>query len=260
MNLNTKNNIEVSFLAIEHRIRLIEEAVGYENITELSELIAIFLHNMEPKGHGLNSAVSNEKHQSHVAISLLNATCEIQTAYHVLTIGNIPGVFRQCRIIHEFVAVALFTCIPKQVLLEYLPVKKHSLAKELDNHPDSDFWELYKPTSKFMGKNVQRENPKIKGNMLLKPYVTFLTKGLNLDQPYMTWLSTQIEHVLNPASHGSLDILPYHFASADLEGKGGINYSPTKVPLYKDAMSYLLYTVEFANYVLNQARLLLTKD
>lgn len=251
--LNAPENIEKGFLSIDKRIKQIEKAVSYKKITELSQLVANFLFHMQVEEPSINSIIKSQKNQSHNAICILNASCEIETAYHLLTVGNVPAVFRQCRLCHEFVAVVIFQSVSRDVLLENLSTK-HNLVKKLSENPDTDFWDLYKSSIKMMGKNVQRFDPVIKGNLLLPPYLEFLRKCLPLEQAVVTWLSTQIKHVLHPISHGSIEILPFHFGTANKDGKGGINYSPNKVELYQDAMDYLLLTVTYLNKVLELTR------
>ena len=251
--LNKPENIEKGFLSIEKRIKKIEEAVGYERITELSQLTADFLFHMQVEEPSINSIISTKEKQSHIAICILNASCEIETAYHLLTVGNVPAVFRQCRLSHEFTAAVIFHSVPKRVLLKKLSLK-NNLVKKLSENPDVDFWDMYKSSFKKMGSKFQRVDPIIKGNLLLPPYLEFLRKCLPLSPQEVTWLSTQVKHVLHPTSHGSIEMLPFHFGTAKEDGMGGINYSPNKVEMYQDAMEYLLWTVKFLNKLLDLTR------
>lgn len=252
--LNTPENIEAGLLTVDTRIKLIEQAIGYDEISKLSKGIAEFLFHMQIEEPSLNSIVSPNEKQSHIAICLLNASCEIQTAYHVLTVGNVPGVFRQCRLIHEYIAAVIFLSVPREVILHQLSPKKHKLVNKLTENPNSDFWDLYKSNIKTMGKSVQRTDPVIKGNLLLPPYLDFLRNCIELDQKELNWLSNQVKHVLHPTSHGSIEMLPFHFGTVAEEGKGGINYSPNKVSMYQEGMSYLIWTVHFLTRVLDLTR------
>lgn len=258
--LNTPENIEAGFLAVDKRIRLIEQAIGYDNISELSKGIAELLFHMQIEEPSINSILRPNEKQSHIAICILNASCEIQTAYHILTIGNVPGVFRQCRLIHEYIAVVIFLSVPRKVILNELSPKKHKLINKLTQNTNSDFWDLYKSSFKSMGKNVQRIDPVIKGSLLLPPYLDFLRKCIQLDQAELNCLSNQVKHVLHPTSHGSIEMLPFHFGTAAEDGKGGINYSPNKVSMYKEGLSYLIWTVNFLVQVLDLTRSFILKS
>lgn len=251
--LNKPESIELGLLSAGERIKRIEEAVGYDKISELSVFLAEFLFHMQLEEPSLTSIVQSKVGQSHIATSILSASCEIQTAYHVLTTGNIPAVYRQCRLIHEFTAVAIFISIPQTLLLSSLSSKSR-LAQKLKENPEIDFWNLYSPTFKKTGRTHQRTAPIIKGNFLLDPYLDFLRKCLPLNPKDVNWLAEQIIHVMHPTSHGSVEMLPYHFASLKEDGKGGINYSPGKIQLYRDAMDYLLWTVHFLCQVLDMTR------
>jgi len=251
--LNKPENIEKGFLSIDKRIKQIEEVLGYEKIAELSQDIADYLFNMQVEDPSLNSIISTQEKQSHIAICILNASCEIETAYHLLTVGNVPAVYRQCRLFHEFTAVVIFLSVPKSILLKKLS-SKNNLIKKLSENPNNDFWDLYKSSFKKMGSEFQRVDPVIKGNLLLPPYLEFLRKCLPLSPQETTWLSTQIKHVLHPISHGSIEMLPFHFGTARKDGKGGINYSPNKIEMYQEAMEYLLWSTKFLNNVLELTR------
>lgn len=257
--LNTPENIEAGFLAVNKRIRLIEQAIGYENISELSKGVAELLFHMQIEVPSINSILRPNEKQSHIAICILNASCEIETAYHVLTIGNVPGVFRQCRLIHEYIAVVIFLSVPRKELLNELSPRKHELINKLTKNPNSDFWDLYKSSFKPMGKEVQRIDPVIKGSLLIPPYLDFLRKCIQLDQKELNWLSNQVKHVLHPSSHGSVEMLPFYFGTVAKDGKGGINYSPNKVSMYQEGMTYLIWTVNFLVNVLDHTRAFILK-
>ncbi len=258
--LNKPEIIEKGFLSIDKRIKQIEEAVTYDKINELSQSIADFLFHMQDDESSINSVINSEKNKKNITICLLNASCEIETAYHLLTIGNVPAVFRQCRLVHEFVATVIFVSIPKKVLLANFSSKKYDLMKKLSENSNVDFWDLYKSSFKKVGSTYQRVDPIIKGGSLLKPYVGFLRKCLPISQQETNWLSTQIKHVLHPTSHGSIEMLPFHFATLKEDGKGGINYSPNKIEMYQNGIDYLIWSVKFWNKVLELTRLYIIEN
>lgn len=249
--LNKPESIEEGFLSIEKRIRAIEQAVGYEKISELSHSIADFLYHMQDDESSINCIVTEKRQQANIAICILNASVEMQSTYHLLTTGNLPGVYKQCRLLHEFVAVIIFISVPRKLLLNSLSSKKHGLISILGQNTDVDFWDLYTPKFQTVGKNVQRKDPIVKGNLLLSPYMDFIKNVLKIEKSEITWLETQIKHVQHPLSHGSIEFLPFHFGTAAKDGKGGINYSSNKDDWYRDAMAYLIWTVVFLTKVLN---------
>ncbi|MCP9293005.1 hypothetical protein [Gracilimonas sediminicola] len=257
--LNKAENIEKGFLSIDKRIKQIEEAIGYDKIKELSQDIADYLFHMQVDEPSLNSIISSREKQSQIAICILNASCEIESAYHLLTTGNVPAIYRQCRLIHEFSAVAIFLSIPKKDLLEYLS-EKNNLIKKINDNPNSDFWDLYKSSYKKMGSKFQRVDPIIKGNILLPPYLEFLRKCLPLSPKDTTWLSTQVKHVLHPISHGSIEMLPFHFGTVKEDGKGGINYSSNKIEMYQGGIEYIIWTTKFLSKVFELTRSFIIKN
>lgn len=252
--LNSPENIESGFLSVDKRIKLIEQAIGYEEIAKLSVSIADLLFHMQPEEPSLNSIINTREKQSHIAICLLNASIELETAYHILTVGNVPGVFRQCRLVHEYIAATIFLSVPKELLVEHISSKKHLLIKEFIQNPELDFWELYKSQFKRFGANIQRIDPIVKGNALLPPYFDFLRKCIKINEKDFNWLKKQVDQVMHPTSHGSIEQLAYHFGTFAEDGKGGINYSKNKISMYKDSMSFLLWTVDFLTQVLNSTR------
>lgn len=252
--LNSPENIESGFLSVDKRIKLIEEAIGYAEISKLSACIADLLFHIQPEEPSLNSFFYSTEKQSQIAICILNASIEIQTAYHILTVGNVPGVFRQCRLVHEYIAAAIFSSVPKEILVENISSKKHLLIKEFNQNPELEFWDLYKSNFNSFGTNIQRIDPIVKGNALLPPYFDFLRKCTNINEKDINWLIKQVNQVMHPASHGSIELLAYHFGTFAEDGKGGLNYSKHKISMYKDGMSYLLWTLEFLIRVLDSTR------
>jgi len=251
--LNTAENIKAGFLSVDKRIRQIEEAIGEDRIESFSQRVADFLFHMQTESPSLNSIIETREKQSTIAISILNASCEIETAFHILTIGNIPAIYRQCRLCHEYTSSIIFMSLPRKFIVTDLS-EKHNLVKKFKENPSLNFWDLYKSSFKKMGDNVQRIDPIIKGNSLLPPYLEFLREHLPHEESEMTWLSTQVKHVLHPTSHGSIEMLPYHFGTLDKDGKGGLNYSSNKIEMYKEGMDYILWNIEFLVRTLDMTR------
>jgi len=127
------------------------------------------------------------------------------------------------------------------------------MIAKLEEYEDSSFWDLYGFKTKKMGKNIQREDPVIKGNMLLKPFMDFLKVGLKIEQSEVQTLRKQIYDVQHPSSHGTLDIFTYHFMDVGRGNPVGINYSENKIPEYQNAMNYLIWNSNFLNKVLDKS-------
>ena len=250
--LNTPKQIEHGFLNVDKRINQIQESIGKEKISTLSKQLADLLYHIQPDGDSLNKEVNSNKTQSHISIAITNASIELQSAYHFLTIGNIPSVFRQSRLANEFIAVAIFLAVPNKRLINILSSKKHTMIAKLEEYEESSFWDLYEFKIKKMGKVIQRDNPVIKGNMVLKPFMDFLKIGLKIEQSEVQTLRKQIYDVQHPSSHGTLDIFTYHFMDVEKGNPVGINYSENKIPEYRNAMNYLIWHSHFLNKVLNK--------
>jgi hypothetical protein len=186
-----------------------DEVLGTRRLAKFSKAVSRILYHIEPSQNGLNSRIQDTGHEAKITILLISAATELETAWNVLRLPNIPAVRRQGRVACEFISVVVLSCIPRDVLAA-LPKKQAPISKALNEFPNLYFFDLYDHL-------LEDPNASLGFRHILatsKFYESFLYVAEHiLDIPAQTIQSIRDyrQYVQHPASHGTFSVTGHHF-------------------------------------------------
>lgn len=247
--LNTPARIIRGLDSVHRRIDEIDRVLGVELKVEFAEAVAALLLHIEPDAGGLVSTVASRQEQIHLVAGLIQASAEFDTGWNTVRLGNIPAAQRQGRVGTEFVAAGVLQSLPRSAIRQRLP-KTDPLATLVRKYPTEAVADLMSPSLSAKGKVVPA---RLLSMRAFNSFVTFVAGLPGISTDDVEWLQHYRKVVQNAASHGSSELIAYHFEGARV-GKplrGGAFFDPDRAESYRTAGRELNRVVHVLTRFLN---------
>ncbi len=218
-----------------HRV---DTAIGSKAVAEFGYALARLLAHADPHVSRLIQATSSYQ-QPKVVMAVFNAATEMETAWNVLRLANIPASQRQCRVSAEFVAAACLYAIPLRVLRDQpasVPV-----ASLLKKHPNEPLEELMQAHLHGEGPEASVEPARLKAHAALESLLQLLATPIGFPEERIQQFRKYRNQVLHSAAHGSAELTAFHFENFELTAppRTGAYFSPDRVPSYIEQAAQL---------------------
>lgn len=207
--LNTPERILRGILAGGDRMGQVDTVLGDERLLRFCEAVSRLTVHQEPRGAGLTSIAAADGTGAMVCLYVLNAVAELDTAWHLVRLGNVPASQRQGRVAAEALAAAGLLACPRQFLLG-MPSDIGAVGL-LKNRSDSTIESLLKTALDGERDDATYVPPALSATQTYASFIRLLghldaapAQDLAMLQQYRT----EVQH---PASHGTFDLTLYHF-------------------------------------------------
>lgn len=235
--LNPPERVIDNIQTASARMSRVDEVLGEQRLQRFAQGISRILTHIEPSADGLCKAVEDKDTQVEIVIQLINAATELETAWNVIRLGNIPASQRQGRVASELVAVAVLMSLPASTLRS-LP-RKVPLACCLQDHPDKTVIDCYKPVAKDRN-GLQVVEPLLMTTQFFTSFLMVAETLLKIPKQTLEAIRDYRKQVQHPASHGTAELFSYHF-EAFRGGAAGAVFDKKRVE------SYVLAADELSN-------------
>ena len=235
--LNPPERVIDNILTASARMSRVDEVLGKQRLQRFAQRISRILTHIEPSADGLCKVVKDKDTQVEIVIQLINAATELETAWNVIRLGNIPASQRQGRVASELVAVAVLMALPTSTLRS-LP-RKVPLARCLQDHPDKTVVDCYKPVIENRNE-FQVAEPLLMATQFFASFLMVAETLLGIPKQTVEAIRDYRKQVQHPASHGTADLFSYHFEAFG-GGAAGAVFDKKRVE------SYILAADELSN-------------
>src|SRR5437868_2724974 len=99
------------------RMRMVDGVLGPDVAREFAEGVSRILEHANPKNGAITNCVLDNTLRAHIAIKLLSAAAELETAWDVLRLPNVSAAYRTTRVASEFVGLAVLYAMPRATLM-----------------------------------------------------------------------------------------------------------------------------------------------
>jgi hypothetical protein len=233
--LNTPERVIDNIRRTSARMSRVDNALGDQRLQHFAQGISRILMHIEPSADGLCSVLEDSDTQVEIVIQLINAATELETAWNVIRLGNVPASQRQGRVASELVAVAVLMALPTSDLRN-LP-RKVPIARCLQANPGKTVIDCYKPTIKD-GDESQAVKPLLMTTDLFTSFLMVSETLLKIPKQTVESIRNYRKQVQHPASHGTAELFSYHF-EAFRSGPAGAVFDEERVESYAFAADEL---------------------
>jgi len=221
------NNIQTA----TSRMRKMDKVLGVNRVQKFAQEVSRILYHTEPTGDGLCSVIESHDTKTEIVIQLINTATELETAWNVTRLGNIPASQRQGRVAHELIAVTVLMALPSSSIKGLPP--EVPLARCLQKYPNKTVVDCYKNIVKEKGV-VRKVDPLLKTTDFFTSFLMTLELLLNVSDEIVEAIRTYRKKVQHPASHGSRELFAYHFEAFDGRAAGAV-FSQDRISSYVHA-------------------------
>jgi hypothetical protein len=205
---NTPERVAENFQITSFTMMKVDEVLGIRRLTRFSKNISRILFHIEPKLDGLASYIDDRSIGAEITKHLISCTTELETAWNNLRLANIPAAQRQGRVASEFVSNVILLCIPKSVLIS-LP-RKIPISKALTDHPELEVKDLFVPRP-FDPTDLRKVKPILKATQLFSSFLHVGESVVKIPEETIEGIKNYRTYVQHPASHGSSEVIQFHF-------------------------------------------------
>jgi hypothetical protein len=184
------------------------------------------LYHIEPKLTGLASILTDTDFGADLTTLLISAATELETAWNVLRLANIPAAQRQGRIATEFIALAVLIFVPREELAS-LPKKKAPISKALQKYPGKSIIQLAEPIQ-VDPNDPRKGEPLVRATEVFTSFLFVAEKILGVPSEIVTGIGDYRKYVQHPASHGSREVIWDHFEGFNTRTKSAGAYLTRK--------------------------------
>ncbi len=207
--LNPPERVISNIQTVTNRMSSVDEILGKQRLEYFAHGISRILSHIEPSIENLSKVVENKEIQTEIVILLINAATELETAWNVIRLCNIPASQRQGRIASELIAMIVVMSLPVPTL-KSLP-RKIPISRCLQDHPDKTVIDCYKSVSQSKSDKLLVTEPLLKATEFFSSFLMVAETELNIPIHIVEMLRNYRKQVQHPASHGSEELTSYHF-------------------------------------------------
>lgn len=206
--LNPPDKILKNLNDAPERMRVVDRWLGPEVASRFAAALSSLLRHIEPETGGLVDLFADKSVQAEFVIQIVNCATELEAAWNSIRLSNIAAARRNLRVALELIAVAVLMCLPLDQIRK-LP-SKLTLVKYLQHHPDATVSSAYSVVVEFED-GIPIAKVPIQATEFFTAFVAAGQEILAIPSELMDGLKSYRKNVLHPASHGSADLLAYHF-------------------------------------------------
>lgn len=203
-----RNNLETASI----RMQKVDMYIAEETLTLFTVSTSRILEHTEVKAGTINNHLPKPI-ALEMTLLLISAASELETAWNVLRLANVPASRRQGRVAEELVALAVLVAVPIHVL-QSLP-SRFGLKRVIDENPGRAVSELYRPKIKKQGRKTIVTDPPLKAKDIYPAFLRICTQYLGFSDKVVQNFREYREKVQHPASHASVDTWVLHFEGFD---------------------------------------------
>jgi hypothetical protein len=242
--LNTPQHILGSIRGVAGRMERVDTVLGSSREQAFADAISGLLAHGNPDLAGLSEVLLAKAPDlnAHVFTLLSSASCELETGWNALRLGNIPAAYRQGRVASEFVGMAVLASVPR-AWLEQLPPGETPLPSLLKNHPTKSVIELWTPEKRIENGQEVFAPALFQAMSVLRPFLKILAHNLGVPAAAVDNIRGYLKEVQHPSSHGSAETRAHQLLGAS-GGVVGINYVTERDPLYRQAADDLIHMTQ----------------
>jgi hypothetical protein len=222
-----------------------DELLGDAALNAFASHLSDLLAHQDPGG--LASVVSSDL-GAEITLNLVNAATELETAWNVLRLGNMPGARRQGRVASEFIGLAVLNALPRHSLVSL--GNRVPVAKLLQQHPTKSVAELCSPELIHAGSSVEVLEPKIRAADAFTSFLSACEHILSVPESQVQQLRSYRKTVQHPASHATREVFVFHFEGFT-GGPVGAVFDPGRAKTYRTEADALISLTAFLVRILS---------
>jgi len=206
---NTPEKVLSNIRTTHIRMSRADQVLGIRRLTKFCNAVSRILYHIEPSLDGLNSTHGVIGHGADITTLLISAAMELESAWNVLRLANIPSARRQGRVASEFIAIVVLLCIPRNKLVE-LPKRKAPISYALRQNPSKSVFDLYEPIP-VDPTDERKLKPILLATKFFTSFLYVAEYLLKIPSQTIQSFRNYREYVQHPASHGSSDVVWHYF-------------------------------------------------
>lgn len=231
------------------RMMRMDSILGMERLLAFAETISDLLVHTESAGAGLARLGAADGTDAIVCAYVIIAATEFEAAWNMLRLANVPGAFRQSRVGAEAVAGATMLALPMSYL-DHLP-EGNPVTRALQEHPDTTLERLMAPSLVEADGITEYVPAPLRATQVYRAFTMLLKVVAGIDTAQRESLQQFREDVQHPASHGSRDLMAYHFQGfgQDQTLRAGAYIDETRYGTYRLAADSIIELIRNLNAI-----------
>ncbi len=190
----------------------------------------------------LAKTVEDALWRSEIAVSIMCSVFEYETAWNLLRLGHLPGMFRQVRVANEWLGLGILTATPRERLMGSLGKEGHTLGPKMATQPQKTVFQLYMPQVGERDDRRHVSGPLVKSG-LLSAYRIALKDVYRFSDDWIDEIRSAADSVWHPSSHASLRGLMHFIDSMKNARHVGLRVEDEHPEKYDGAAEFLGNTV-----------------
>ncbi|MFC1547334.1 hypothetical protein ACFL5M_02285 [Candidatus Neomarinimicrobiota bacterium] len=241
--LNPPARVIANIDSAPQRMLRMDEILGANRLLRFAEAVSNLLVHIEPSAGGLARLASINGTGAIVCVFVMNAATEFESAWNMLRLANVPGTLRQSRVGSELVAAATLLALPG-VYLGHLSAD-NPVAKARTKFPEATLADLMKPTLNDTARGAEYLPARLLATQVFRGFTMLLDDIDTVDQSEIEMLQRYRADVQHPASHGSRDLMAYHFEGfgKGVAQKAGAYIDASRHDTYQDTADSLIHLI-----------------